>query len=179
MEKNALATHAPLEIERKFVIAYPDTAALASLSDVRVREMMQTYLLAPKGVTRRVRRAVEGEKTRYIYTEKTRLSDLTAIENERDITAAEYEGLLREADPSRRPIEKCRYAFPFRGIIAEVDVYSFWDRIAILEIELRSEKELPPIPPFLRVLRDVTADKRYKNASLARRTADLATLEEL
>ncbi len=176
--KNPLSQHTPpLEIERKYKIARPNEGLLASCAGVRIRKITQTYLTAPTGMTRRVRRAAEGARVLYMYTEKTRLSALTAIENEREITEEDYKRLLGEADPARRPVEKRRYAFPYEGIVCEVDIYPFWQKIATLEIELGREDETPPIPPFLTVIADVTADKRYKNVNLAHRKADLAALE--
>ena len=47
---------------------------------------------------------------------------------------------------------------------------------AILEIELASEGEQPTLPPFLFVVCEVTADGRFKNASLAKNAAERANL---
>ena len=52
--------------------------------------------------------------------------------------------------------------------LAEIDLYDFWQDRATLELELSAEDEAFTLPPFVRVLRDVTADKRYKNVNLAR-----------
>ena len=49
-----------LEIERKYLIAMPDTQALRAACS-HVYEMEQTYLAAAPGVTARVRRRQEGE----------------------------------------------------------------------------------------------------------------------
>ncbi|MBQ3483587.1 MAG: hypothetical protein IJA78_05365 [Clostridia bacterium] len=157
-----------LEIERKYLIAYPDVAQLCAIEGCRVRHMVQTYLTAPKGETRRVRRIEEQGSVCYIETVKHRVSALTAIEDERALTAADYERALALADPARRPIEKTRYAFPYAGHTVEVDVYPFWQDRAIAEVELADEREAVVLPPFLRVIREVTDDVRYKNVRLAR-----------
>lgn len=166
----------PLEIERKYLIAKPNEELLAAQPAVRVREILQIYLTAPKGKTRRVRRICEGGQTRLLFTEKTRLTALTAREEEYEITPDRYEELLREADSTRRPIEKRRYAIPYGGRVCEVDIYPFWERHATLEIELSSEEEEPRIPPYLSVLRDVSADRRFKNVNLALSDTDLSAL---
>jgi hypothetical protein len=80
---------APLEIERKYLIHMPNVAALEDMQGVRVFHITQTYLCAPAGITRRVRRRTEGDKTVYILTEKERVSSLTAVERERELTEAE------------------------------------------------------------------------------------------
>ena len=78
----------PLEIERKYLIAYPDTQALRPRCTA-VYDMEQTYLLSAPGVTARVRRRV-GEKEEFFHTEKERITARTHVERERTITREEY-----------------------------------------------------------------------------------------
>ncbi|MBR1533329.1 MAG: hypothetical protein IJ639_03110, partial [Ruminococcus sp.] len=86
---------APLEIERKFLIAYPDIAALQALPDYRVVHIEQSYLQAAETfIGGRVRTIREGDTVRYVYTYKERLSDMTRREFERDLSEAEYTELL-------------------------------------------------------------------------------------
>ena len=158
----------PLEIERKYLIRMPDVAALSACAGVKIKKIKQTYLESEAGVTARVREVETDGKTTYIYTEKRRRTALTAEEREREITAEEYVALLARADGARRPINKTRYALPSGGHIAEVDIYDFWNDRATAEIELAAEDEVAALPPYLQVIREVTADRRYKNASLAR-----------
>lgn len=158
----------PLEIERKFLIRMPDIATLTAQPGCRVLELVQTYLAAPQGVTARVRQCREGARLTWWRTEKRRLSDKTAIENEAEIEETTYRAALATADPTRRPIEKRRYAIPYAGHILEIDVYPFWEDCAILEVELQSEDEAFALPPYLTLIREVTADRRYKNAQLAK-----------
>ncbi len=156
-----------LEIERKFLIRIPDQALLSAQPGMRRLEILQTYLLAEAGISARVRRLQEGDAVHYYHTEKRRISALTAAEAEEEISAADYTAHLAMADPARRPIEKRRYAIPYGGHILEIDIYPFWQDRAILEIELDDEGEDYCLPPYLTVLREVTADRRYKNAALA------------
>ncbi len=157
----------PIECERKFLIRYPDTEVLLSLGAER-SEITQTYLNAPEGTTARVRQRVFSDKTVLLYTKKTRLTALSAIEEERMISKEEYDAFLREADPTRTPVRKTRYTLPYEGHLLEIDVYPFWERQAVLEIELADEDEAYSVPPFITLLREVTADKAYKNVSLAK-----------
>ena len=159
---------APLEIEHKYLVKMPDLAWVASRPSCRILSMVQTYLLAPAGETHRVRRIQEGACVRYVETRKRRISALSATEEEREVTLAEYEALLLRADPTRRPIEKTRYQWPYEGHVMELDVYPFWQDRAILEIEVKSEGEGVLLPPELAVIAEVTADKRYKNVNLAK-----------
>lgn len=170
MQKNA---GAPLEIERKFLIRMPNAEALAAKDGARVWRISQTYLLSPKGLSRRVRRICENEDIRYIYTEKIRISPTTAEEREREIDLHEYTSLLDERDEARRTVEKTRYLLPCpSGHTAEVDIYDFWTDRATVEVELSSEDEAFSLPNCLSVVREITSDKRYKNAALARELPD-------
>lgn len=157
----------PIECERKFLIRYPDTAALLAMGAEK-SDITQTYLNAPEGVTVRVRKRVYADKTVYFYTKKTRLTSLSAIEEEKEIDEAEYLSLLTDADEARRPVHKTRYTLPYAGHLLEIDVYPFWQRQAVFEVELTCEEEEIAFPDFLQILREVTADRAYKNVSLAK-----------
>jgi len=49
----------------------------------------------------------------------------------------------------------------------EIDIYPFWNDKAILEIESCSEDEPVNIPKEIKIIKEVTADEKYKNKSLA------------
>ena len=165
-------TSLPLEIERKYLIARPDTALLAEKSVKRL-DIEQVYLRAgASGTGRRIRRTRSGAEERFFYTEKTRVTAVTRIEREREISAAEYEALLSERDGALRTIEKTRYLVPFEGHTLEIDVFPFWDDRAFCECELQSEDEPIPLPDWLHVYREVTDDPRYTNRALARSVPD-------
>lgn len=154
------------EIERKFLIEYPDMEILEKYSK---SEIAQTYLKTDDGFTSRVRVRTENGVTKYIFTEKKRVTDLKCIENEREISADEYKELLNLADPERMTVYKTRYCVPHNGRVVEVDVYPFWTDRAIAEVEMESEEENVELPDFIKVIRDVTAEKAYKNASIAKK----------
>ena len=145
----------PLEIERKFLIEMPDRTLL-DRCPVRW-EIWQTYLLSRPGVSARVRRRV-GETEQFFHTEKQRLTDRTCVEREREIDAREYEALLAQRDPARVTIHKVRYCLPEGGLVFEIDVYPFWRRLAVMEVELQREDQSFTAPRGLRVLRE--AEKR-------------------
>lgn len=157
----------PYEIERKFLIARPSREYLEARAEAT--EIVQTYLLAAPGETERVRK--RGKNGVYVYTHtcKLRLSDLRRIEREEEIGEADYEALLRRADPACRPIQKERWVLPYRGQSFEIDLFPFWEHQAYLELELTDESQEIDFPPEIRILREVTADRRYSNAALARR----------
>ena len=157
----------PIETEVKFLIEMPNIDLLLSQPQVSVKNMTQTYLLAPKNTTLRVRRICENGKTSYIQTQKKRISLLSSFEEEKEISEEEYKVALLSSDLSRAPIQKVRYSFPYADHTMEIDVYPFWNDRAILEIELANERDEFSIPDFICVIKNVTDDNRYKNVNLA------------
>ena len=157
--------NSPIETERKYLIRYPDTEALSRMDGVQIWHIAQTDLRTEGA---RVRRLEEKGEIRFIRTDKKRISALSSFEEEREITEAEYSLLLADADPERKTIEKIRYRIPWLDFLCEIDVYSFWDDRATLEMELPSEDVCPPIPPFVSLVREVSGDKRYSNRAMAK-----------
>ncbi|MBE6869759.1 MAG: hypothetical protein E7494_13550 [Ruminococcus albus] len=157
----------PLEIERKFLIEYPDTVKLEALPNCSRVEIIQTYLKSDNGDEVRVRqRGTEGSFVYYL-TRKKKISDMKRVEIERRLTQEEYLALLMDADTSRRQIRKTRYCLSENNLYYEIDVYPFWDDKAIAEIELSDENTEIVFPDFIKVIKEVTEDENYKNAALA------------
>lgn len=157
----------PYEIERKFLIRYPDIKWLESNPSCKRVEIIQTYLRSDDGDEVRVRqRGCDGSYV-YTMTRKRTVSDVKRVEVEKRLSQAEYLNILMEADTSRHPIRKTRYCLTYDGQYFEIDVYPFWDDRAIVEIELRDEGDEIAMPPQFDVIRDVTDDQSYKNAVLA------------
>jgi CYTH domain-containing protein len=158
----------PLEIERKFLIEYPDVMWLESLPNCRRIEIIQTYLKSDNGDEVRVRqRGIDGHFI-YFKTIKRTLEGAKRVEIEKRLTRDEYLSLLMDVDTDRRQIRKTRYCLTEQSRYFEIDVYPFWNDRAIMEIELASEDEEIVIPEGIRVIREVTDDPSYKNAALAK-----------
>lgn len=155
------------EIERKFLIRRPAAAWLEA--NCEGSDIIQTYLKteAP-GHSDRVRRREGKDGVVYTHTMKRRISDLRREEQEREISEGEYLSLLQRADPERRSIEKRRYVLAYEGKDFEIDVYPFWQDRAVMEIELADEAETVKLPPEIEIIKEVTQDRRYTNAALAR-----------
>ena len=163
----------PYEIERKFLIEYPDIAALEANPACRRVEIIQTYLNSREGDEVRVRQ--RGADGSYVYfkTVKRRVSELRRVEIEHRLSADEYLTLLMDADTTKRQIRKTRYCLTYKNQYFEIDVYPFWKDRAIVEIELSDENTPIIFPEGIRVIREVTDDPDYKNASLAAGSADM------
>lgn len=157
----------PLEIERKFLVKYPDIEKLEQMPDVRKVEILQTYLPPVGNVIRRVRERKEGDVTDYWYTEKIRVSEVVRIERESEITKERYDELLKDAAQEAQPIRKTRYYLYANDLCFEIDIYPQWTDKALVEIQLQDENDEVEMPDILEEIREVTRDSRYKNESLA------------
>ena len=159
----------PMEIERRYLIRFPDLLWLEDKPHCSKVDMIQTYLAAkPDGTEVRVRQRGQDGNFICYKTEKRRISDMTNVEIDSRINIQEYVSLLAEADPSRRPVHKTRYCLTENNRYYEIDIYPEWKKQAILEIELRSEDEEVVLPEGIRVIREVTGDRTYSNYEMAK-----------
>lgn len=156
----------PCEIERKFLIEYPNINLLKSMQHCKKVEIIQTYLKSDED---EVRIRQRGENGNYIYfkTVKKKIDAVKRIEIESRLTKNEYLSLMMEADTSKRQIRKDRYCLTYDNQYFEIDVYPFWKDKAIMEIELKDENENIVFPDFIKIIKEVTKDEEYKNARLA------------
>ena len=153
------------EIERKYLIRRPDLLNLGACC--RVINISQTYLSTTEG-SLRVRRTEEKGIVTYIETLKRSVSTMRRMEIERELTEEEYNRRLATRDPRRQTIRKTRYCLPYNGHVFEIDIYPFWSKQAVMEVELEREDESFDLPPHIRILREVTDDLKYSNHSIAR-----------
>ncbi len=158
----------PTETERKYIILRPDIETLSREDSYTVSEIVQIYLRTVGGVTHRVRSRVYADRTVFTETKKTRISPMTVYEDEREISRDEFLEKSTQIDDGLRPVRKTRHTFACRGLTVEIDIYDEWKRCCILEVELPSEKTTPELPSFIKVIAEVTGDKRYSNHSMAR-----------
>ena len=157
----------PMEIERKFLIEYPNTELLENDPVCRKVEIIQTYLKSNSDCEIRIRQRGENGGYTYSKTEKRTVNGLKRVEIEQRLTKDEYLALLMEADTEKRQIRKTRYCLTHNSLYFEIDVYPFWKDRATVEIELCDENAKISFPECIKVIREVTDDPAYKNAALA------------
>jgi CYTH domain-containing protein len=162
---------ARLEIERKYLVERPDEYILAQ-HGAKKYEIEQIYLPDLGEDTERIRKICSDGATEYYHTVKKPVTDLTRIEEERSIIGDEYERLKKLAGYPPMKIEKVRWRLPHGGACIELDIYPFWHKAAIAEVELAGEDDEVKFPDFLRVIREVTLEKKYSNRALAEAVRD-------
>lgn len=154
-----------LEIERKFLVRLPDTD---KLNIVKTEIMTQIYLEeVSDNLQRRIRKINCNGEVTYTYTEKHFITAITRKEMEYNINEKEFERLLSQKRRDTAPVEKTRYSFEYENQLFELDVYPFSDELAVMEIELKTAQDEISFPENVEIIKEVTSDSRYANASLA------------
>ena len=156
-----------VEIERKYIIVKPDVSELSAMDDYTSSDITQIYLKSSPVVTHRIRSRSYGEKTVYTETRKVRIDKISANETESEISKERFLELSYEIADGSRPLNKVRHTFSYGKHTVEIDVYPEWESTAVLEVELRGRDELVILPDFIKVVKEVTGDKRYSNASMS------------
>lgn len=156
-----------IETERKYIIKLPDFSTLGRAAEYTSSEITQIYLTSEQGITHRIRARKYPERTVYTETKKVRISALSAVEEEREISEAEFTALSKNIKIGTNPVRKTRHTFVYEGQLFEIDVYPSWKCTAIMETELDDPEKKVKMPPFIRIVREVTGNKRYSNAAMS------------
>lgn len=160
--KHSLETS--FEIEKKFLIEYPDISYLDSLSNVKAVEIEQAYLKENEKKVRVRKRGFDGNFS-YYKTMKKNIGGMKKQEIEECLTKEQYEKYREKA---KLFISKTRYCISENHTYYELDVYPFWNDKATLEIELTGENEEYVLPKNIKVIKDVSEDKSYSNYNLSK-----------
>ena len=129
----------------------------------------QTYLKSSSHVTHRIRKCEGAASIVYTETKKIRIDKMSAYEDEREITAAEYEELSSHIKEGTSPIIKVRHTFFFEAQKFEIDVYPECNDTCIMETELQSKDTGVKMPSFVEIVCEVTGEKEYSNASMSKK----------
>jgi len=156
-----------LEIERRFLVEYPNIDLVCKMPGVSIVQISQTYFDTDREKKLRARTWTEDGITSYILTRKTKINDMIRKEEESQLTREEYDELIVSAVGNVRHIEKTRYCIPFDNKVVELDVFPFWSDKAIAEVELEAEDDELNLPGELKVLREITSEKSLTNYNLA------------
>ncbi len=148
-----------LEIERKFRVSGDGWKPLVS----RTRRLRQAYLTKTGRLSIRVR--IDGDAAGTL-TIKAARSGMERHEYEYAIPLTDAEELMLQRDGS--VISKVRHIVPIGGLEWEIDVFDGENAgLVIAEIELDRPDRTFERPDWLG--EEVTGDRRYYNADLAKR----------
>jgi CYTH domain-containing protein len=165
-----------IEIERRWKLKHPLSMEaihqiVAHTSDIEY--INQIYLKgSAEEKTERIRaisRDFFSSSKEYWHTKKKLIEHGVNEEDEAQISAEEYQKLLKKADPQKEPITKVRYTFDYDGQDFELDIFPKRKGLLILELELNNKQQTIVLPPFLEIVKEITDEKHYRNYYLADR----------
>lgn len=156
----------PFEIERKFDVEGWDAAQLRRAKPVLV-DVVQFY--APDGMRYRRRTLPDGTMT-FSRTHKIEVPGKPAerIEATWRIDASDFRQAEME-HPNAPHVRKSRHCFEEGHYRWELDVFRKPAGVVLLEVEMPTADENPPLPSWIRVRREVTDDPAFRNFELANR----------
>jgi len=165
-----------LEVEKRYLVELPSSwRDLASMFDglVDVKRIKQIYLRPDSsGISSRIRKTVQGllGKIQIVYhaNQKEFVEAGVHKETEHQISKEEYEKALEKRHPDKVVIEKTRFVFNYHDQCFELDLFKgALGGLAILELELSDQNQKVELPPFLKVIEEITEDRRFSNFQLA------------
>jgi len=168
-----------LEIENKYLLSHKKALRFVKrLEYFSVQKIEQAYCQSSDDITKRVRKI--GKST-YILTIK-KGSGKVREEYEKYISRRRYKKLKKKR--IGKVIKKKRYVFELDGYVFELDIFKGTLKgLAFLEVEFDSTKKLDsfvlPKPLKKMVIKDVSDDKRFTNASLATNIKKRKDLKQL
>lgn len=156
-----------IETERKYIIEKPDINNIMSSRGFTSSEITQIYL-SDSEKTHRIRKRVFSDGTvEYTENTKMRISLMSSVESEREISENEFLKLSEGIEAGSHPIKKTRLTFEYMSKIFEIDIYPEWKKTCILEVELQGEGEDIDFPNFIKIISDVTGKREYSNHRMA------------
>ena len=158
-----------IEIERKYLILFPDVDAMRELPGFSKSNITQIYLNSQTGVTHRVRSRTTDGVTVYTENTKIRIDKISCIETENEISEDRFMTLRENIRVGSHPLTKTRYLFSYMERTIEIDVYPQWKNAAVMEIELPDKNTIPHIPDFIKIIREVTGEAEYSNSNMSHR----------
>ena len=111
-----------------------------------------------------------GKNDSFTYSHEIRFSQNNErIIKKRQISARQYIEMFIQKDPSMKQLKKFRQCFIYEQQYFMVDSFINTDGSpSILRIETSKEESQIKIPPFVKILREVTEDDQYASRIIAK-----------
>ena len=157
----------PIESERVFLVEPDSTIPVEHC----VVDISQTYLYSVGDAEERVRRRTLGGGSTFYYTKKEAIiGSADRIETSKRIDERTYYSLIEQRrDPAYVPVNKRRNCFLWKNQYFELDTFvSPCPGESQMEWEATDRNHLLEMPPFVKVIREVTGEKAFSNRSRAR-----------
>ena len=129
----------------------------------------QCYLVSPKDEEKRIRKTIINDSPSYELTIYEKNRNGKVLKSSKSISEKIYNELKEFKIPGSSDIRKYRVYFTYEDIYMYADIFvdgEKYEEYGYLEINL-SDGESLSIPPFIKVLKDVSDDQDYDNYAKA------------
>ena len=165
-----LGEGSPHETYRKYLIEVDDglLERVRSEANYSTSHIIQHYLRSDGGYERRIRMRERDDGIMYIYTEANYISGNERVKVDRVLTERQYKDFFHQIDPELNVIDKTRYSFIHDKLFYKLDVFNFDTSRGILSVDQPADGHDVVLPDYIKVIKEVTDDKNYKNYYLAK-----------
>ena len=154
----------PIQKQYKHLVANVDFAELEKQNPVKL-EIEQFFTNITESQNTMVRKTTkEGDSTYNSTTKKDTDNPSERITTSRRITDKDYNELLKQLKV--KPISKTRYCFSYNKQYYRLDLFHEPKGLMILETGLTNENTQVEIPSFIKVEKEITEDKQYRNSNI-------------
>ena len=163
-----LGDEKPVEKFNKYLVEF-DNDVLEKLkkeTNYTNVNIVQHYLVSNSDIERRIRKRERNGSILYYFSEAKVLSTNERIKKDRIISEREYFDYIPEVDPKLKPIDKERHSFIYNGHFFKLDVFRFDKSKGLLSFQVQDENKVN-LPPYIKVIKEVTDNTDYKNYHLA------------
>lgn len=155
-----------IKTQKKYLV---DTIDIDKINVDMVRvDIEQVYLdyLQKEDEEHRIRKVTKDSSVTYHYNVQRKLENGNReIIREQLLKKGEYELLKENIRKKCDILNKIRYSFVYNDQYYKLDIFP--DGLKILEVNVTKEKPLEEIPPFVRIIDDVTLKDEYYNIKIA------------
>lgn len=163
-----LGDEKPVEKFNKYLVEINDEVLenLKKETNYTRVSIVQHYLTSIAGVERRIRKREKDGSVLYYYSEAKVLSSNERIKKDRILTERQYYELIPEIDPNLKPIDKERHSFIYDNHFFKLDIFRFDKTKGLLSLQVPDDG-IVNLPPYIKVIKEVTDNTDYKNYNLA------------
>lgn len=131
---------------------------------------MEVFLRSDKACESKIRKRGQHGSYSYVHSIRIRGNDNYKHELKKPITARDFNILSEQKDEKKRPLVKIRKSFIYIQQLYVIDSVELANKKTIhllrFDTQAKDEKEIH-IPPFLKVMKEVSDEKEYSSYALA------------
>lgn len=153
----------PIQRQYRYLVEDKDIEQFKDVNIVKL-EIEQEFIELDNDQTAMIRKTTKDGASVYSKTIKTDTDIINEnLVSTKKITEEEYNEYTKE---NKKPIRKIRYCFTYNNQYYRLDIFEEPKNLMILETEATSENSKIEIPSFIKVEKDITKEKEYRNANL-------------